>query len=228
MRRADRLFQIIQIMQRQKTVLTARDIAEELEVSPRTIYRDIQDLMSNHVPIRGERGTGYIFEKGYNLPPLMFSEEEIDAVMLGVEWVRANGDIAIQRAAEDVLSKIGAVLPNDRQALTQSLRHVIPKREMTNHIRVSMPVVRKAIRDQVKSKTVYRTPKNDITERVLGPLMIVFFEDVQLLVAWCDLRNDFRNFRMDRFESFSLMDERFSPKLFDLLDTHLKTQGHKN
>ncbi len=227
MRRADRLFQIIQIMQRQKTVLTAHEIAEELEVSPRTIYRDIQDLMSNHVPIRGERGTGYIFEKGYDLPPLMFSEEEIDAVMLGVEWVRANGDVAIQRAAEDVLSKIGAVLPNDRQALTKSIRHVIPKRELKTPIHVSMPKVRQAIRDQVKSKTSYRTPDGTLTERVLSPLMIVFFEDIQLLAAWCDLRNDFRHFRMDRFEVFEPLKERFSPKLFDQLDKHLISEGYK-
>ncbi|OUR78498.1 hypothetical protein A9Q83_07675 [Alphaproteobacteria bacterium 46_93_T64] len=227
MRRADRLFQIIQILQRKSTVVTAGAISEELEVSSRTIYRDIQDLMSNQVPIRGERGTGYMLEKGYDVPPMMFSEEEIDAVMLGVEWVRANGDPAMQRAAEDVISKIGAVLPNDRRALTQSLRHVIPKRENKTAIHVSMPEVRRAIRDQVKSKTVYKTPDGTLTDRILSPLMIVFFEDVQLLVAWCDLRNDFRHFRMDRFVEFAPLTEQFSQRLFSELDKHLRSEGHK-
>ncbi|MBL4907808.1 MAG: YafY family transcriptional regulator [Sneathiella sp.] len=224
MRRADRLFQIIQIMQRRQTAITAQEIAEELEVSLRTIYRDIQDLMSNRVPIRGERGTGYIFEKGYTVPPLMFNEEEIDAIMLGVHWVRVNGDRDISRAAEDILTKIESVLPEDRRNLMHSARQVVPEIAEVTEIKISMPVIRQAIREQYKVRTQYRTLKGDLTHRILCPLITVFFQDIQVLVAWCELRNDFRNFRMDRFESLEKLETPFSRKLIDNLDAYLESQ----
>ncbi len=224
MRRADRLFQIIQIMQRRQSAVTANDIAEELEVSPRTIYRDIQDLMSNRVPIRGERGTGYIFEKGYDLPPLMFNEEEIDAIMLGAHWVRVNGDPDIKRAAEDILTKIENVLPTDRRELMHYARQVVPEIVEENVIKISMPLVRQSIREQFKVKTQYRTLKGDLTARVICPLITVFFQNVQLLVGWCELRNDFRNFRMDRFEHFELTDKPFSRHMIKDLYAYLEEQ----
>lgn len=224
MRRADRLFQVIQILQRNRSVVTAQEISEELEVSVRTIYRDIRDLMTNRVPIRGEAGMGYILEQGFDMPPLMFSEEEIDAVMLGIQWVRANGDPHISRASEDVLSKIEAVLPPDRRRLMHSARQVIPQRSETTKIWVSMPDVRSAIRHQQKAETRYQTPAGVITERIICPLLVVFFEDIQLLVAWCELREGFRNFRMDRFENFHLLDTPFSDRLFDELDAYVETQ----
>ncbi|MCG8491307.1 MAG: HTH domain-containing protein, partial [Sneathiellales bacterium] len=139
MRRADRLFQIIQILQRSRRVTTAQDIAEELEVSARTIYRDIRDLMMNRVPIRGEAGSGYILEQGYDLPPLMFNEEEIDAIMLGVHWVHANGDPDIRRASRDVFRKIEAVIPKERRDLLQSARHIVPEPVDSTVITISMP-----------------------------------------------------------------------------------------
>ena len=214
MRRADRLFQIVQILQRKSAAITADNIANELEVSVRTIYRDIQDLMKNHVPIVGERGTGYLLQGGYDLPPLMFSEEEIDAIMLGAEWVRANGDPEIRRAAEDVLVKIGAVLPKDRQSLLSSMRHVIHRYEAPHVIQVAMPDVRRAIRQHLKAETDYLTLDERATTRILCPLLIVFFENVQLLVAWCELRNDIRHFRMDRFSRFRVTKDSYSTQKF--------------
>ncbi len=228
MRRADRLFQIIQIFQRQRSVITADRIAEELEVSTRTIYRDIADLIGSKVPIRGEAGTGYLLERGFDMPPMMFSEEEIDAIMLGVQWVRANGDPAIQRAAEDVLTKVESILPENRQELMQYARHVIPVPEENTTIGVSMPVVRQCIRSYIKARTVYRTPSGDQTSRIICPLVIVFFGNIQLLVAWCELRKDFRNFRMDRFEVFDKLDSRFSRASFDGLEAYMKKQKSKH
>ncbi|MEH6404608.1 MAG: YafY family protein [Sneathiella sp.] len=224
MRRAERLFQIIQVLQRKKTVVTAQEIAHELEVSVRTIYRDIQDLMANRVPIRGEAGMGYILERGFDVPPMMFSEEEIDAVMLGIQWVKYNGDPHISRASENVLSKIEAVLPLDRRRLMHSARQVVPEILNPTKIHVSMPEVRSAIRQHKKAKTCYQTPAGVMTERVLCPLLIVFFESIQLLVAWCELRQDFRNFRMDRFKSFEMLDTPFSDRLFDRLDAYIEIQ----
>jgi len=212
------------MLQRKKSVVTALEIAQELEVSTRTVYRDIQDLMANRVPIRGEAGMGYILDQGFDMPPMMFSEEEIDAVMLGIQWVKYNGDLHISRASENVLSKIEAVLPPDRRRLMHSARQVIPQVQDPIKIQVSMPNVRSAIRNQRKAKTCYQTPTGIITTRVICPLLVVFFESIQLLVAWCELRQDFRNFRMDRFKSFDLLDTPFSDRLFDKLDAYIETQ----
>ncbi|WP_169566574.1 helix-turn-helix transcriptional regulator [Sneathiella limimaris] len=227
MRRADRLFQIIQILNRKATAQTAEEIALELEVSVRTVYRDIQDLMKNHVPIVGERGTGYLMQDGYHLPPLMFTEEEIDAVMLGVDWVRANGDPEMQRAAEDILAKIGAVLPKNRQALISSLRNVVYKDQTQEPISISMPMVRDAIRRRLKIDTTYHTLDGRVTNRVLSPLLIVFFQNIQLLVAWCDLRQDIRHFRLDRFKNLSLTNTVFTGQRYDQLKEHLKEQDRQ-
>lgn len=224
MRRADRLFQIIQILQRSRTVTTAHDIAEELEVSPRTIYRDIKDLMMNRVPIRGEAGTGYVLEQGYDLPPLMFNEEEIDAVMLGVHWVYANGDPDIRRAARDVFRKIEAVVPKERRDLLQSVRHIVPEPVDTMEIKISMPQIREAIRKRQKIRADYVSLSGDRSTRTLCPMIVVFFQNIQLLVAWCELRNDYRNFRVDCFEQIETLPETFSRQNFENLEAYLRAQ----
>jgi len=228
MRRADRLFQIIQILQRRATVVTAENLAEELEVSERTVYRDVQDLIANRVPIRGERGVGYLLEKGYDLPPLMFSAEEIDALMLGANWVLNNGDPDIQRAAADILAKVEAVLPTDRRDLMQKARQIVPKMENAPEIKIDMPMVRQTIRDRRKAKTRYIREDGTPSARVLYPLVTVFFQNIQILVAWCELRQGFRNFRVDRFESFEALEEGFSPRIVQDLDTYLKKQREAN
>ena len=224
MRRADRLFQLIQILQRQSGVVTAEALATEMEVSERTVYRDVQDLMANRVPIRGERGVGYLLEKGYDLPPLMFTAEEIDALMLGASWVRNNGDPDIQRAAADILAKVEAVLPADRRELMQKARQVVPKMESAPVITISMPIVRQTIRDRRKAETKYVREDGTPSTRVLYPLLTVFFQNIQLLVAWCELRQGFRNFRMDRFQSFTPLEEGFPAHIVKDLEAFLKEQ----
>ena len=224
MRRADRLFQIIQILQRSRRVTTAQDIAEELEVSARTIYRDIRDLMMNRVPIRGEAGSGYILEQGYDLPPLMFNEEEIDAIMLGVHWVHANGDPDIRRASRDVFRKIEAVIPKERRDLLQSARHIVPEPVDSTVITISMPQIREAIRKRLKIRAEYVSLSGDRSTRVLCPLLVVFFQNIQLLVAWCELRKDYRNFRMDCFEQIETLTDTFSRQNFENLQAYLKAQ----
>ncbi len=224
MRRADRLFQLIQILQRQGGVVTADKLAEEMELSERTIYRYIQDLIANRVPIKGERGVGYMLEKGYDMPPLMFNAEEIDALMLGVSWVINNGDPHIQRAASDILAKVEAVLPDDRRSLMQKARQVVPKVDAAPEIKIPMLLVRQTIRDQRKAHTRYVKEDGTASERVVYPLLTVFFQNIQLLVCWCELRQDFRSFRMDRFQSFEPLEEKFPASAVKELDEFLKRQ----
>ncbi|MBE7636110.1 HTH domain-containing protein [Sneathiella sp. P13V-1] len=224
MRRADRLFQLIQILQRQDGIVTADKLAEEMELSERTIYRYIQDLIANRVPIKGERGVGYMLDKGYDMPPLMFTEEEIDALMLGASWVVNNGDPHIKRAASDILKKVEAVLPADRRSLMQKARQVVPIVESAPEISISMPEVRQAIREQKKARTKYVREDGAASERILYPLLTVFFQNIQLLVCWCELRQSFRNFRMDRFQEFEMLEEGFPANVARDLDVYLKRQ----
>jgi len=209
MRRADRLFQIVQILQRSKSVTTAHEMATELEVSERTIYRDIQDLMSNRVPIEGERGIGYMLREGYDLPPLMFTDEEIDAIMLGMRLVETRSDPDLSRAAKDVLAKIEAVTPSEKRSLLQSIRHIVPQFSTPPDIHIDMRKLRTAIRGFHKIEIRYQDTVGKETNRTIWPMLTVFFDPVQLLVGWCELRQGFRNFRIDRISSFSTLENRF-------------------
>ncbi|PHQ71611.1 MAG: DNA-binding transcriptional regulator [Sneathiella sp.] len=224
MRRADRLFQIVQILQRQKTTITAGHMAAELEVSERTIYRDIQDLMSNNVPIEGERGVGYILREGYDLPPLMFTEEEIDAIMLGVRLVEVKSDPELSRAAKDVLAKIENVLPPDRRSLLQSVRYIVPQFAAPPSIAINMRKLRAAIRNLQKIEMQYQDVSGTMTTRVIWPLLTVLFDPVQLLVGWCELRQGFRNFRIDRISSFLTLDQHFHHAKKQELKAYLENQ----
>jgi predicted DNA-binding transcriptional regulator YafY len=229
MRRADRLFQIIQILQRQKGVITAATIANELEVSERTIYRDIADLMSNKVPIEGERGLGYMMRSGFDLPPLMFNEEEIDAILLGARMVEAKADPDLARAALDVVSKIEAVLPKDRQQLMRSVRSVVPQdKNSLVPVRIDMPVLRDSMRNSEIIEIIYLDLQDNISTREIYPLVTVFIGDVQLLVGWCCLRNGFRNFRIDRIEKMSKTERYFGHDVVNRLLDYLASQHPEN
>jgi predicted DNA-binding transcriptional regulator YafY len=224
MRRADRLFKIVQILQRRKTVTTALEMATELEVSERTIYRDIRDLMGNRVPIDGERGVGYMLRDGYDLPPLMFTDEEIDAIMLGARLVEARSDPDLSRAANDVLAKIEAVLPQERRSLLQSVRHIVPQFTTPPNIHIDMRELRSAIRAFHKIYILYQDSAGVETKRVIWPLLTVIFDPVQLLVGWCELRRGFRNFRIDRISGFSTLEEHFPSSKKSELKAFLEQQ----
>lgn len=224
MRRADRLFQIVQILQRYKTPVTAHYMATELEVSERTIYRDIQDLMSNNVPIDGERGIGYLLRSGYDLPPMMFTDEEIDAIMLGVRLVEIKSDPDLSRAAKDVLAKIENVLPVERRSLLQSVRAIVPQFSEPPAISIDMRDLRLAIRELKKIEVDYEDAEGRPTKRLLWPMLTVFFDPVQLLSAWCELRQGFRNFRIDRISNLQVLDEHFKHTKKLELKAYLESQ----
>ncbi|MET3526537.1 putative DNA-binding transcriptional regulator YafY [Phenylobacterium koreense] len=210
MRRADRLFQIIQIMRRARAPVTADRIAEELETSKRTIYRDIATLIGQRVPIRGEAGMGYILDQGFDLPPLMLTPDEIEAAVLGAQWVMTRGDPSLSRAAQDLIAKIGASVPERlRPFVLEPAGRAVPAWRAAEPDGLDMAMVRTAIRAGHKIALRYRDEQDRQSERVIWPITVGYHETVRLLVGWCELRTDFRNFRTDRVISAEFLEERY-------------------
>lgn len=208
MRRADRLFQIVQILRRSERPITADAIAEELETSKRSVYRDIAALMAQRVPIRGEAGIGYVLERGFDLPPLMLNDEEIEAVALGAQWVAGHSDPALARAARDVLAKVASVLPKElRPLLTNPASRATPSWNMPAGL-IDVGQLRAAIRGGRKVRIDYGDEAGRQTTRTVWPLLIGYLQAVRVLVAWCELRQDFRSFRLDRIATATPLDER--------------------
>jgi predicted DNA-binding transcriptional regulator YafY len=209
MRRADRLFRIVQIIRRDK-VVTARRLADELEVSERTVYRDIADLMASGVPIRGEAGVGYAIESGYDLPPLMFTIEEIEALALGARMVESWCGDELASAARDALAKIDQVLPRRLADKLAGTALFVPNFGWTLPGSEFLADLRTAIRSDRTVRIDYRDVQGDASERRIRPLGIFFWGAVATLGAWCELREDFRNFRLDRIESLVVLDRTFA------------------
>jgi predicted DNA-binding transcriptional regulator YafY len=207
MRRAERLFQIIQILRRARAPVTARAMAEELETSLRTVYRDIAELLAQRVPVRGEAGIGYLMDKGFDLPPLMLTPDEIEAAVLGAQWVASRADADLARAARDLVAKIGAVIPDH-------LRPFLLDATVTSVGRLDIRIdaldvarLRAWIRAQRKLTLTYRGEDGAETRRTVWPIAIGYYETVRVIAAWCELRQDFRHFRTDRVIDAAFIDE---------------------
>lgn len=210
MRRADRLFQIIQILRRDRfRPVTAQALAAELEVTVRTVYRDMADLQARRVPIRGEAGVGYVLEPGFDLPALMFSEDEIEALVLGARIVETWADPALGRAAGDLLAKIEAVVPAPLQARIRSLGLSAPPGRPPPEPGLDMATLRQWVREQRKLRIAYRDEAGRPSERILWPQALAFFPPVWLLVGWCELRQNFRSFRIDRVDRADFLEDRY-------------------
>jgi predicted DNA-binding transcriptional regulator YafY len=209
-RRADRLFEIIQLMRRKPTV-RARDLCEALEVSERTIYRDIRDLVASGVPIEGEAGVGYVLRAGFDLPPLMFKEQEIEALVLGARIVESWADGELAEAASDAIAKIEAVIPERLRGYMANTALLAPPLHFTEPIGFDIAVLRRAVRSQAKVHFRYTDVMQQSSERTVWPLSLAYFGPVWVLAAWCELRVDFRTFRLDRMEDFAVTEERFRP-----------------
>jgi len=209
MRRADRLFQIIQVLRRTRKPLTADAIAAELETSKRTIYRDIATLIEQRVPIRGEAGMGYILEKGFDLPPLMLTPDEIEAAVLGAQWVAGHADPVLARAAQDLMAKIADTVPERlRPFVLEPASRARPgwRREPD---RIDMVRTRAHIHEGKKITLNYRDEHGRDTRRTIWPIAVGYLEAVRLLAAWCELRKDFRSFRTDRVIDAVYLDEKY-------------------
>ncbi|EIM75156.1 YafY family transcriptional regulator [Nitratireductor sp. L1-7-SE] len=211
MRRADRLFQIVQHL-RGGRLVTARLLSERLEVSERTIYRDIADLQSTGVPIDGEAGVGYLMREGFELPPLMFTRDEIVALVAGARMVRAFGGAAMARAAEEALIKIGTVLPEpERDRIARTEIHT-PRWVVSDMDRQAIDTLERAVETRDVLSIDYRDEAGRTSERDVRPLGLWFWGKVWTLVAWCELRGDFRTFRIDRIATMKPAGRTFRPE----------------
>ena len=200
MSRAERLLELMQVLRRYRQPVSGRALADEVGISLRTLYRDIATLQVQGAVIDGEPGVGYVLRPGFMLPPLMFSEEEIEAIVLGSRWVAERGDRRLAGAATDALAKIAAVLPADlRDTLETAALFVAPGGAVGGD--AELGAIRKAIRAERKLAIAYRDANGAETRRTIWPFALGFFERVRIVAAWCELRDDFRNFRIDRIAS---------------------------
>ena len=224
MRRADRLFQIIQLLRRRK-VVTARELAERLEVSERTVYRDVRDLVASGTPIDGEAGVGYTLRPGYDLPPLMFDHAEIEALVLGARLVEGFGDAELGRAARSLLSQVENVLPKHLAPLLGATRLYVPDVGRGRELSETLLPVRTAVGQGQKLRISYARADGKKSKRVVRPLGTFFWGSSWTLTAWCELRADFRNFRLDRISKVEVLDDRFEAEPGKTLRDYLNLLG---
>ncbi len=216
-RRAERLLQIIQILRRCREPVPARKIAAELEVATRTIYRDIFALTSSGVPIRGEAGIGYVLEDGYDLPPLMFNIEELEALILGVRLVQAQGDNSLARSARDATAKIAAILPARLSAPFLHASLYAPDFGNKTIDKIDVSTIRQAIRERQKLSITYeKNTSLQPVKRTIWPIVLAYHNDTRLLAAWCELRDEFRHFRVDRICDVTQVRQRI-PERYEFL-----------
>jgi predicted DNA-binding transcriptional regulator YafY len=224
MSRAQRLLDLIQVLRRHRHPVSGRSLADELGVSLRTLYRDIVTLQAQGARIDGEPGLGYVLRPGFMLPPLMFSEEEIEALVLGSRWVAKRADQRLGAAARDALAKIAAVLPPDlRDDLDAST--LLVAAEPTAAGDAELATVRDAIRRERKIDIRYRDVKNVESERRIWPFAVGFFERVGIVAAWCEVRKGFRHFRTDRIVALSPTDIRYPRRRQALLAEWRQAEG---
>jgi len=210
MRRADRLIKMVHFIRGRRQAVTAQQIADEFEINKRTVYRDIADLMANGAPISGEAGVGYIIDKDYYLPPITFDGEELEALAIGMSMVRQWTDDGFAEKADSAFAKIQAVLPAQlqgelEQITTYSTLITQPAVPWT----ISFSALRECIRTRHRMQIEYLDGKGAVTLRVLRPLALIFASPVWLVATWCETRQDFRNFRLDRIQSLHVSNDRF-------------------
>ncbi len=209
MNRSTRLFEIIQLLRSSRRSLTAQEIADTLEVTKRTIYRDIVTLQSMRVPIDGEAGVGYIMRPGFDLPPLMFTAEEVEAIAVGLSLLGRTGDPGLESAARSVVRKISDVLPEENpygllsQSVFTSSWHDIPVSD------IDPALLRQAIRDERKLEIQYADQNGVVSARTILPLAMVYYVDALVLAAWCELRTAYRHFRVDRMKQCDMTEQCF-------------------
>jgi predicted DNA-binding transcriptional regulator YafY len=210
MRRADRLFQLMLLLQEGK-VRTARYLAEKLEVSERTIYRDIGDLIGSGIPIDGEAGVGYLLRDEYRLPPLMFNSEELQALALGALMVRAWSDRRLASVTSTAIRKIESILPEHLKKQIELQAIVVPKVRMSEATSDNLEAIRSAIDGNIKLDVCYQSLKGEETQRVIWPFILYFWGNKWTVGAWCELRENFRAFRVDLMKRACLSEASFVP-----------------
>jgi predicted DNA-binding transcriptional regulator YafY len=209
MSRAQRLLDLIQLLRRHRRPVSGAALAQELGVSLRTLYRDIATLNAQGARIDGEPGVGYMLRPGFMLPPLMFSEDEIEALVLGSRWVAERADAPLSQAAANALAKIAAVLPADLKDSVEASGLVVGPGEKPAVGDSELPTIRSAIRAERKLRIAYVDAAGARTQRIVWPFALAFFDRVRVVAAWCELRQGFRHFRTDRIAALTLGSERY-------------------
>ncbi|AHD01813.1 helix-turn-helix transcriptional regulator [Leisingera methylohalidivorans] len=222
MPRTGRLFEIIQILRSSAAPVRAEDLAEKLEVSKRTIYRDISALQAMRTPVEGEAGIGYMLRKGYDLPPLNFDEEELEALHVGLAMLMRTGDGSLQKAAERVSHKIKDVHATADWLQVAPWGAPLDDPELGC---VSKALLRKAVRDSRKLRITYVSPERGETSRTLRPLALIYHIECTMLAAWCELRGGFRHFRTDRMFAAEMLDGGFAPQAGTLRKLWMEQEG---
>ncbi|WP_370401772.1 helix-turn-helix transcriptional regulator [Sulfitobacter sp. JB4-11] len=207
MRKAERLFEIVQLLRRAREPISAQHVADELGSSKRSVYRDIAALKAQDVPIRGEAGIGYVLGKGFDMPPLMLTSDELDAAVLGAHWVASRGEPDLAKAALNFLAKIEVIVPERLRGHVlepaTSIAPVVPTPEAVNS-----SLLRNAIRTHRKITLVYEGGSEAHTERVVWPILLGYRDAGRILAAWCELRSGFRYFRTDRMITANILEQR--------------------
>ncbi len=208
MSRATRLLDLLQLLRRYRQPVSGHALAGELNISLRSLYRDIETLRGQGAHIEGEAGIGYVLRPGMMLPPLMFTPEEMEAILLGSKWVAQRADARLGEAAENALAKIRAVLPADMAEMLDAGGLLVGKGAPIIAGTIDLALVREALRKERKLMIGYADGKGAVTDRTVWPVALGFFDQVRMLAAWCELRQDYRHFRIDRIRTASLVDER--------------------
>jgi predicted DNA-binding transcriptional regulator YafY len=225
MSRAKRLLDLIQILRRHRRAVSGASLAEELGVSLRTLYRDIETLKAQGAHIDGEAGVGYVLRPGFMLPPMMFSEDEIEALVLGSRWVAERADRPLAAAARNALAKIGAVLSDDLKENLNATNLLIGPAEPIAAGYAELPTIRGAIRSEHKLLIAYADGDGAATKRTIWPFALAFFDRVRVVVAWCELRQDYRHFRTDRISSVKVINKRYPRRRQSLLKDWRTKEG---
>jgi predicted DNA-binding transcriptional regulator YafY len=222
MRRAERLFALVQLL-RAKRVSTAQTLADKLQVSERTVYRDVQDLQRSGVPILGEAGVGYALDKSFDVPPIMFDSSELQALVIGARMLNAWGDPAMADAAERALSKINSVLPTSKRDTMERTPIFAPNFHVSPEIGQHFALLRGAISERRFCQFAYQDRRDRASTRNVRPVALHFWGDCWTLAAWCELRLDFRNFRLDKMAELTVSKETFNDEVGKrLLDFYRK------
>jgi len=225
MSRAARLLDLLQLLRNRHQPVTGPDLAREIGVSIRTLYRDIATLQAQGADIQGEPGLGYVLRPGFTLPPLMFSADEIEAIVLGSRWVVARADDRrLSQSAQQAMSKILAVLPADLRDRAEATNLLVARMGMETAT-VDAGQIRLAIRNERKLLIRYADLSGAETERTVWPFLIGFFDKVRIVAAWCEMRQDFRSFRVDRITSLAISEERYPRRRAVMLKEWREREG---
>ncbi|MEP0208015.1 MAG: YafY family protein [Paracoccaceae bacterium] len=212
------MFEIIQLLRSATKPLTAREIAEVVEVTQRTVYRDIASLQAMRVPIEGAAGVGYVMQRGYDLPPINFDIEEAEAISVGLSMISRTGDKGLERAAQRAVRKLSEATEVSKSLFSSSWGSEVPKN-------VDLSEIRDAIREEVKLRLRYQDVADSQTERTVQPIALIYYAEAIVIVAWCELREDFRHFRADRVLSSDRMSEKFTKTGEELRNQWSKLNG---